>query len=211
MMPQPKTTLMVVRHGETVWNLEQRFQGHGDSPLTEQGRSDVLSLGNRLKSFDFDNIISSDLGRTMETATLIAENTGHNIMTEPRLRERHYGVLEGLTIQEIQVRHANTFSKLIAGYPDEVIPGGESHRQLYDRNIGFIQQFLAENTGATALLVAHGGVLDSIMRFITKLPLDHPRFYTTANAGLNIFSHGHYFRGNRWVINTWGDVSHLDA
>lgn len=208
-MPQPKTTLMVVRHGETVWNLEQRFQGHGDSPLTARGRSETRSLGKRLKSYAFDRLISSDLGRAMETAALIAEDTGHPIITDPRLRERHYGVLEGLTIDEIKARHAGIFSKLITGNPDEVIPGGESHRQFYDRNIDFVQQFLAENAGVTALLVVHGGVLDSFMRFITQLPLDHPRCYTAVNTSLNIFSHGRYFRGNRWVINTWGDVSHL--
>jgi probable phosphoglycerate mutase len=211
MMSQPKTTLMVVRHGETVWNLEQRFQGHGDSPLTEQGRSEVRALGKRLKTYAFDHLISSDLGRAVETATLIAENTGHKIITDPRLRERHYGVLEGLTIKQIQVRHAKTFSSIIAGHPDEVIPGGESHRQLYERNIDFVQQFLSQNAGATALLVVHGGVLDSFVRFITQLPLDHPRCYTAVNASLNIFSHGRYFHSHRWVMNTWGDTSHLDA
>ncbi len=208
-MPQAKTTLIVVRHGETVWNHEQRFQGHGDSPLTERGRSDVRSLGKRLKAFGFDQLISSDLGRAMETATLIAEQTGHDIITDPRLRERHYGVMEGLTFAEIKARHTQPLKKLMAGDPDAVIPGGESHRQLYERNLDFVQQYLAENTGSTALLVVHGGVLDSFVRLITQLPLKHPRCFTAVNASLNIFSHGHFFRDSRWVIETWGDVSHL--
>ena len=208
-MPQPKTTLMVVRHGETVWNLQQRFQGHGDSPLTERGRSEVRALGKRLKSVAIDMLISSDLGRAVETATLIAEHTGHDITTESRLRERHYGAMEGLTIKEIEARHPRAFEKLVAGDPDEVIPGGESHRQLYDRNIHFLQEFLSKSAGATALLVVHGGVLDSFLRFVAQLPLDHPRCFTADNASLNIFSHGLYFRGHRWVVKTWGDLSHL--
>lgn len=207
---QPKTTLLVVRHGETVWNHQQRFQGHGDSPLTEKGRSDVRALGERLEHTPFDRLISSDLGRTIETATLIAEHTGHKIHTDPRLRERHYGVLEGLTIPEIKARHAETLKKLIAGDPDEQIPEGESHRQLYDRNIQFIEQFIQENAGATALLVVHGGVIDSFLRMTAELPLDHPRCFTAMNATLNIFTHGLFFREIRWVIETWGDRSHLE-
>jgi probable phosphoglycerate mutase len=206
---QPKTTLLVVRHGETIWNHQQRFQGHGDSPLTERGRSDVRALGMRLKHIPFDRLISSDLGRTVETATIIAEQTGHKIHTDPRLRERHYGVLEGLTIPEIEERHADAFKKLITGDPDERIPGGESHRQLYQRNIDFIEQFIRKNTGATALLVVHGGVIDSFLRMVAQLPLDHPRCFTAMNATLNIFAHGVFFRETKWVVETWGDQAHL--
>lgn len=207
---EPKTTLLVVRHGETVWNHQQRFQGHGDSPLTERGRADVKALGRRLKQIPFDRLISSDLGRTVETANLITEHTGHEIHTDPRLRERHYGVLEGLTIPEIKKRHADTLKKLISGDPDEQIPEGESHRQLYERNIDFIKHFIRENTGTTALLVVHGGVLDSLLRMVAHMPLDHPRCFTAMNATLNIFSHGVFFRETKWVVETWGDRSHLE-
>lgn len=207
---QQKTTLLVVRHGETVWNHQQRFQGHGDSPLTERGRSDVRALGKRLKHISFDQLISSDLGRTMETASLIAEHTGHKIHTDPRLRERHYGVMEGLTISEIRERYSAALKKLIAGDPDEKIPEGESHRQLYDRNIDYIEHYLRENAGSTALLVVHGGVIDSFLRMVAKLPLDHPRCFTAMNATLNIFTHGHFFRKTQWVIETWGDRAHLE-
>ncbi len=208
-MAHPKTTLMVVRHGETEWNAQQRFQGHGDSPLTAKGRSDVRALARRLKNTPFDRLISSDLGRAEETAALIAEQTGHPIDTDPLLRERHYGVMEGLTIPEIKSQYADSLQKLIEGDPDAVIPRGESHRQHYDRNIRFVEQFLRDHTGGTALLVVHGGVLDSLLRFVTGLPLDHPRCFTAVNASLNIISHGEYYRTHRWVVETWGDVAHL--
>jgi 2,3-bisphosphoglycerate-dependent phosphoglycerate mutase len=207
---QPTTTLLVVRHGETVWNHQQRFQGHGDSPLTEQGRSDVQALGKRLKHIPFEKLISSDLGRALETAAVIAEQTGHKIHTDPRLRERNYGVMEGLTMAEIKKRYAEPLKKLIAGDPDIKIPEGESHRQLYDRNIDYIEQFIRENAGATALLVVHGGVLESFLRMVAQLPLDHPRCFTAINATLNIFAHGLFFRKTQWVIETWGDRAHLN-
>lgn len=208
-MAHPKTTLVVVRHGETEWNVQQRFQGHGDSPLTPKGRSEARALGLRLKQMAFDRLISSDLGRARETAALIAERTGHAVATEPLLRERHYGVMEGLTLLEIKSRYARILQKLIDGDPDAVIPQGESHRQHYDRNIRFVEQFMRDHAGTTALLVVHGGVLDSLLRFVTGLPLDYPRCFTAVNASLNVFAYGHFYRTHRWVVETWGDVSHL--
>jgi 2,3-bisphosphoglycerate-dependent phosphoglycerate mutase len=208
-MTPPRTTLMVVRHGETEWNAQQRFQGHGDSPLTPKGRSDVRALGRRLKHISFDHLISSDLGRARETAALIAEQTGHTIVTDPLLRERNYGVFEGLTIPEIKSRHSESFQRLVEGDPDAVIPQGESHRQHYERNIRFMERFMQDHAGTTALLAVHGGVLDSLLRFVTGLPLDYPRCFTAVNASLNVFVHGNFFRTHRWVVETWGDVSHL--
>ncbi len=210
-MTLPKTTLLVVRHGETEWNVQQRFQGHGDSPLTDKGRTDVRALGRRLKGVDFDRLISSDLGRARETAELIAQQTGHEVVFDAHLRERNYGVMEGLTIPEIKSRYAESLQKLIDGDPDAVIPQGESHRQHYDRNIRFVEQYLRDHAGTTALLVVHGGVLDSLLRYVTALPLDHPRCFTAVNASLNVFSHGNYYRTHRWVVETWGDVAHLSA
>ena len=208
-MAHPKTTLMVVRHGETEWNVQQRFQGHGDSPLTSKGRSDISALGRRLRQLHFDRLISSDLGRATESAALIAEQTGHDIVTDPLLRERHYGAFEGLTIPEIKAQYAEYLKKLFDGDPDVVIPDGESHHQHYDRNVRFVEQFLQNYAGTTALLVVHGGVLDSLLRFVTGLPLDYPRCFTAVNASLNIFSYGKYYRTQRWVVETWGDVAHL--
>ena len=95
---EPKTTVLAIRHGETVLNLEKRYQGHSDSPLTETGRNQVSSLGRRMAKMEFDTLISSDLGRAQETASIIAGYTGHAVETDSRLRERNYGVLEGLTV-----------------------------------------------------------------------------------------------------------------
>ena len=75
MKTQQKTTLLAIRHGETRWNAEERYQGHGDSPLTETGRNQVKALGLRMKAFQFNSLISSDLGRAQETATIIAHYT----------------------------------------------------------------------------------------------------------------------------------------
>jgi probable phosphoglycerate mutase len=135
MSTQPKLTLLAIRHGETELNVAKRYQGHGDSPLTENGRKQVSSLGHRMGKMNFDMLISSDLGRARETATIIAECTGHSVKTDSRLRERNYGVLEGLTVSDIKAGHSEVLERLDANDPDYIIPDGESHRQHYQRNL----------------------------------------------------------------------------
>lgn len=205
------TTLMIVRHGETEWNRDLRFQGHGDSPLTATGRAQARAVAQRLGTRPIDRIISSDLGRTRETGGYIAETTGVALETDARLRERHYGVFEGLTIPEIRAAHAEAYAHFRTDDPDYVLPGGESHRQHYARNVDFFETYLEQHAGTTAVLVAHGGVLDSVFRFLARLPLDQPRCYLVPNTSLTLIKHGLFYGTQRWVMETWGDVGHLDG
>lgn len=203
------TTILALRHGETRWNVEERFQGHGDSPLTDTGRRQVAALARRLKTMTFDRLVSSDLGRARASAEIIAAATGHALETETRLRERHYGVLEGLGITQIKAEHAAILARFNADDPDYVIPEGESHRMVYQRHIAWVEELLAEHPGRTVAIVIHGGVLDSLFRFAARLPLSQPRCYVTTNASLNIFSHGRFYGTDRWVIQKWGDTGHM--
>ncbi|MDJ0814761.1 MAG: histidine phosphatase family protein [Desulfobacterales bacterium] len=211
MTTQPKTTLLIIRHGETVWNAEQRFQGHEDSPLNETGRRQVAALGKRMKNMKFDGMISSDLGRTRETAAIITNFTGHSVELDSRLRERNYGVLEGLTVDEIMQEHSDVLDQLKKGDPDYLPPEGETHRQHYRRNIAFFEEVLQQRCETTIAVVAHGGVLDSIFRYISGLSLAHPRCFIAANASLTIVSHGIFYSTPRWVLETWCETGHLDG
>jgi probable phosphoglycerate mutase len=206
---QPKTTLLIVRHGETVWNVEDRYQGHGDSPLTATGRAQARAVGRRLRDMDVQGLVASDLGRTRETAALIAEATRHPVEVDPRLRERHYGVLEGLTVETIRRCHPAVLARLQANDPDYAIPEGESHRQHYRRNVDCIEELTAARAGAVVALVAHGGVLDSVFRYVARLPLEQPRCFVVPNASLSAVSLGTFYGTTRWVIETWGEVGHL--
>lgn len=209
MVEAARTTIIALRHGETRWNVEERFQGHGDSPLTETGRRQVAALAQRLKTMAFDRLISSDLERALSSAEIIAAATGHRVETDPRLRERHYGVLEGLTIAQIKADHAAVLDRFNADDPHYCIPGGESHRMVYARHISWLEDLVAARPGTTVAIVIHGGVLDSLFRFAARLPLSQPRCYVTTNASLNVFTHGRFYGTNRWVIQAWGDVGHL--
>jgi len=104
----------------------------------------------------------SDLGRAQETASIVADHAGHSVEIDSRLRERNYGVLEGLTVPEIKARHSKILNQLNGADPDYIIPEGESHWQHYRCNVEFIEELLAKRSGATVAVVAHGGVLDSI-------------------------------------------------
>ena len=211
MSTQPKLTLLAIRHGETELNVAKRYQGHSDSPLTENGRKQVSALGRRMEKIKFDTLISSDLGRTQETAAIIAEHTGHAIKTDARLRERNYGVLEGLTLSEIKAGHSEVLERLDANDPDYVIPEGESLRQHYQRNLAVFEELQSRISAGRVALVVHGGVLDSLFRYVTRLPLHQPRCFITPNASLTIITHGTFYSTMRWVIETWGDTAHLDG
>ncbi|MBX6395401.1 MAG: histidine phosphatase family protein, partial [Alicyclobacillaceae bacterium] len=87
--------ICLVRHGETVWNREQRLQGHQDIPLTDKGREQARAVARRLSTEPWDLVYSSDLSRARETAEIIAKHCGVRVVTDPRLRERFYGRFEG--------------------------------------------------------------------------------------------------------------------
>jgi len=203
--------LLVVRHGETEWNVEERFQGYGDSPLTDKGQRQAAALGRRMKAMSFDALVSSDLGRARQTAGIIADHTGHAVETDRRLRERHYGVLEGLQLPDIEAKHPEVLAQLKTDDPDYTIPGGESHREHYERNVAFVEEVVNERFGKKIALVVHGGVLDSMFRFVARLPLRQPRCFVATNTSLSVLSYGRYYDTMRWVIETWGDVGHLDG
>ncbi len=192
-------------------NVAKRYQGHSDSPLTENGRKQVSALGRRMEKMKFDTLISSDLGRTRETAAIIAECTGHSVKTDSRLRERNYGVLEGLTVSDIKAGHSEILERLDANDPDYIIPEGESHRQHYQRNVAVFKELQSGISDGRVALVVHGGVLDSLFRYVARLPLSQPRCFITPNASLTIITHGHFYGTLRWVIETWCDSAHLDG
>src|SRR5215217_4614172 len=95
-----RTQLIIVRHGQTEWNIRGIRQGFLDSPLTTKGLAQAKALGQRLGREKFTALYSSDLGRALQTAQEIANVTGHEIVTDARLRERHLGIFQGLNGEE---------------------------------------------------------------------------------------------------------------
>ena len=200
-----RTRLIIVRHGQTQWNLKLIRQGHLDSPLTEKGIAQAKALGERLMRETFTALYSSDLGRAVQTAQMIAAATGHEIVTDPRLRERHLGIFQGLNGDELREKYPEEYRLHRTVGPSYVIPGGESVRQQMARNVDYLVEIAEKHRGETIVVVTHGGVLSGFFRHALAIPLEAPRRFEFMNASLNVFA---YEAGN-WMLRTWGDVSHL--
>jgi len=200
-----RTQLIIVRHGQTQWNLKLIRQGHLDSPLTEKGIAQAKALGERLAREVFTALYSSDLGRAIQTAKMVAETTGHKVVTDARLRERHLGIFQGLNGDQIKEKHPEEYRLHRTMGPSYVIPGGESVEQQVARNVAYLTEIAAKHLGETIVVVTHGGVLSGFFRHALSIPLEAPRRFEFMNASLNVFA---YEEGN-WMLRTWGDVSHL--
>lgn len=198
--------IVVVRHGETVWNAQRRMQGQLNSPLSERGRAQARALGARFLTESFDHLYSSDLERAYETAAAIAQRTGHEIRIDIRLRERAFGIFEGLTAAEMQARHPEEYAKFRARDPDHTLPGGESTRDFFARCMACFEDLGSRHPGERIVVVAHGMLLDALYRAARGLDLVVPREADLINASVNVFRYDRV----RWDIVTWGDCAHLD-
>lgn len=201
-----RTQVIIVRHGQTEWNIANIRQGHLDSPLTEEGIAQAKALARRLMREKFSVIYSSDLGRAMQTARIIAEATGHPIIGDARLRERHLGIFQGLSSQEIKEKFPEEYKLHRTLGPNYVIPAGESVQQQVARNVAYLNEIAARHLGESILVITHGGVLSGLFRHTFSIPFEAPRRFEFTNAGLNVFM---YEEGD-WFLQTWGDLSHLE-
>ena len=200
-----RTQVIIVRHGETEWNIRGIRQGHLDSRLTTKGMAQAKALGTRLGREKFTALYSSDLGRAVESAQAIANVTGHAILTDERLRERHLGIFQGLNAEEINSKYPEERRLLRTEGPGYVIPGGESMVQQVARNIDCLNDLAAKHQGEQIVVVTHGGVVSGFFRHTLEISLEARRRFEFVNAGINVFAH----EDGNWMLLTWGDVSHL--
>ena len=200
-----ETILTLVRHGETEWNAAGRIQGHLDIPLNATGLAQAAAIGRRLGGEAFDAILSSDLERALQTARPIVRLPEQTILRDARLRERHLGVLQGLTAEEAAIRQPHAWGAFKARSPKATLEGGETLVEFSQRVVGLIEDLLRVYAGSRLLLVTHGGVLDAAYRHVTGMPLSAVRNFPICNTSVNVLRH----RGGVWTIESWGDVSHL--
>ncbi|PTL82021.1 histidine phosphatase family protein [Vitiosangium sp. GDMCC 1.1324] len=201
------THLVVIRHGETAWNLDRRLQGHLDVPLNAHGRAQAEALGRALSSEPLDAIYSSDLSRAMQTAQALATGRVLQVQAEPRLRERHFGIFQGLTPAEVEARHPEAFAAWKARMVDWAPAGGESLAELHMRILDITLTLARRHPSGRIALVAHGGVLDCLYRAASGMALDAPRQHELRNASINRLSSD----GEQLTLVQWGDVTHLDV
>ncbi len=214
-LPEPAANscrILWIRHGETAWNTEKRFQGHLDIPLNETGQLQARQLAARLHSasegrfLKISGIHSSDLTRAQQTAQALAAPLGLALNTHTALRERHYGALSGLTADEMAQQHPAVYKKLTQRDPQAPLPDGESLQVFYDRVTQAAHALAMQHIGHTLAVVVHGGVLDCIYRHAQGLPLQPTRTWLLANTSVNVIDHS----TSGWLLRSWGDTLHLE-
>ena len=201
------TRLLVLRHGQTDWNVDQRIQGQLDIPLNGHGHWQAERLASALAGEDLHAVYSSDLQRAAGTAAALARASGLAVQTDTGLRERAFGDFEGVSFREIEQRWPDAAQRWRRREPDFAPGGGETLRQFYARSVQAATQLAARHPGQTVALVAHGGVLDCLYRAACRIELEAPRTWQLGNASINRLLHS----DEGLALVGWNDSRHLDA
>ena len=201
------TEIILIRHGETEWNLSGRWQGHADSPLSTRGVSQAQALSERMSKEGVDAVYASDLERAQHTARLAGSLANWTLTLMPELRERDLGVLEGLTTDEMLVKQPAVYQSFLHDGPHYQPPGGESFTQFSKRCSAAIEHLASEHPKGKIAVVTHGGVLGAIFRYVLNIPLDAKRNFVLLNCSINRIQK----TKGRWNLISWGDVAHLEG
>ncbi len=201
------TTLLLIRHGETAWNAETRIQGQLDVPLSTTGFWQAGRLAERLADEPIEAVVASDFARAWMTAQPLAHRRRIEAIPDARLRERHFGVFQGLTLTEIAREYPAEFAAWRDRNPDWAMPDGESATSFKARVLQALEEIADGYAGRTVAVVAHGGVLDVAYRHARGLAWDAPREHNMVNAALNRVTAR--ARPLALEIVAWGDVAHL--
>jgi len=205
------TDLLLIRHGETDYNRQLRFQGHVDVPLNATGQAQATRLAQRLLAEPIGWVVTSDLLRARETAAPLLAQRSLPSRADVLWREQAFGVLEGLEVAAARLSHPDLWAGWARHDADHALPGGESARQFHARVMRALAALQALGdaapAGAPVAVFTHGGVLDMLWRQAHGLPLAGPRACAIPNTGVNRLR----WDGSRLEIVQWADDAHLQG
>ncbi len=198
------TNFWLIRHGETDWNRNKRYQGSADQPLNDVGRKQAATLLPRLAKMEFQAIYASDLSRVQETAQ-IALGSIDDVVFDARLRELSFGIFEGLTHVQIKEQHAQKYAewdrKLFTNAPH----GGENICQIKERVESFFGEIRTRHEGQTVLLFGHGGIFGVLLCLRLGLHPGKWRQYHFSNCSVTHLEH----TPGGYILRSMNDVCHL--
>jgi 2,3-bisphosphoglycerate-dependent phosphoglycerate mutase len=168
-------TLVIIRHGQSSWNLENRFTGEVDVPLTEEGRAEAHQAGKKLAGYIFSKAFTSMLTRAWETLAIVLKETGQPdlpILKDKALNERNYGRLQGLNKAETALKYGDHQVEIWRRSFDTAPPGGESLQDTAARVIPYYENHIQPllSSGENILIVAHGNSLRALMMKLEHIP-----------------------------------------
>ena len=199
------TRILAIRHGETLWNVDSRIQGHLDIGLNDTGRWQAERLALALKDESIAAIYASDLSRAYDTALAVSRHTGVPVQAEPGLRERSFGEFEGRTFAEIEKELPEQAQRWRQRDPTFTPTGGESLLMLEARVLSVAARLAAQHPGEQIALFAHGGVMDILYRAATRLDLQAARTWALGNTAVNRL----LWSPEGFSLVGWADVQHL--
>jgi probable phosphoglycerate mutase len=199
----------LIRHGQTEWNLQGRFQGAQDSPLTDRGIAQARATRARVASLGASAVYTSDLLRARRTAELLTHELSLPPRVEPRLRERSFGLFEGKTTEEMRSLHPAEFAHMKGSDPAYAMLGGESKADVLARLCPFLAELTERHAGEHVVLVSHGATLSILFKHVLQLPPQTHCNWELHNLGVSTMVYKAHERS--WKLRTLSDVSHLDA
>lgn len=202
------TQIWLIRHGETDWNAAQRLQGWRDIPLNDMGKNQAKSVQRFLdqQRIAFDGVLSSDLQRAIQTAQIAFAQHQYPIEQIPALRERNYGIYEGHPWQSLTQLPNEPAPKINLRDPNLDVPEGESLLTFHQRIIEAFNQIALQRPNQKLAVIAHGGVIEMVWRYIQQADLSTPRPYKILNASVNHFAIN---QEQQWQEIAWAQTDHL--
>jgi alpha-ribazole phosphatase len=197
--------LIVIRHGESVYNDQKRFTGQADVPLSPLGKRQAAALGERLAGEHLDAIVSSDLLRARDTAEAIASYHALPVYEDSDLRELALGEWEGLTYAEVLARDADRLAQWRADPTTFTPPGGESVATLRDRITCALERWQSRCPQGSVVWVTHGGLIGVLLCHVLEMDLKRRWQFRHENASI----HELELRGERVIIARLNDTAHV--
>lgn len=203
------TRLYLVRHGQSAGNAEGRFGGHSPTPLSPLGKRQAEMTARALAKERIRAIYSSDLYRAVQTAEPLSKILNLEINATDAFRERHVGVLEGLTFDEAKKEFPNDYYALVNRSLNHVITKGESYSQLLERTTDVLHEILERHKGERVAIFSHTGTICFLTLYILGAIHSETKqtpWLVTSNCGINRFE----FRGRNNVrVLAINDTRHL--
>lgn len=199
--------LILVRHGQTALNREERVQGQSDAPLDEVGRRQAACVAARLGKLPLRAVFSSPLRRALETATAIAKPHGLAVRVEPGLIEMDVGDLDGITYQEMHARYPDLLQAWKKDAGAVRLPGGETVAEILARSWPVLRKALAGEGRGPAVLVSHAFILQSLVCKAMDIPLTRFDGVCHDLAAMTVLQ----FRNGRAAIMSLNDRCHLPS
>ncbi|MFH1709726.1 MAG: histidine phosphatase family protein [bacterium] len=183
--------LFLIRHGETQANIEQRYQGQGESHLSELGLTESRKLATFLSNEPFAAIYSSTLSRSYETARIIAKPHKLDVTRVPELIERDYGAWENMRFEEIKKKYADIYESWLINPGKTRIPKAEPLEKLQKRAVTAIELLIKKHKGRTICIVGHGGLNRTILFHYLRIDLNAFWRIKQDNCCVNLIEYDH--------------------